>query len=293
MRLRLSALIFMLLMIQVPKAVLAQEILKEYDTAVRKQLKAIAMATHVYVGKHKGKMPPAAVTNSDLPPNKRLSGFVLLLPYFGEKPDWMDDAAWNQARISPEQATAAKQLYNSFNLKKAWDDPVNLKAARTALPILTLDGVAPQTNEAGYHISHFAFVRGYGGREDGAFPMQGNIMIYDAKGETDWIADGTSETLAIGPITTQLGPWTAAGSSTSRHLYHPSEGKSEASFSGRYKDACYFAKCDGSVHFIDLARSTPIGLRAIVTRSGRDGRAIPGNVRSYTSAEEWRRATEK
>ena len=259
------------------------------ERETRQKLKAIVYAIHVYADKHNRELPPAIIPNADLPVDKRLSGFVLLLPYFAEKPSYLEEAYWDNVRIPQKEAELAAELFKSMDLKKAWDDPANLKAAKTAINVLQLPGTKTKKTKEGNFVSHLAFVRGFGRKEDGAFPNKGKIKIFDAKGEGDWIADGTVNTLAIGQIFEQTGAWTAAGDPTSRHLFHPSA-EAKTNFGSKEGQAAYFANCDGSLLLVDIARSTPIGLRALTTRSGDDKAEAVGNARTYSDLAAWKAA---
>ena len=242
----------------------------------------------MYSAHHENELPPSIIPNSEIPAENCLSGFVLLLPYFGEKPDYLDDESWEKFRIPVEEAEAAKELFEKLDLKKGWDDAANLEAAKTRIPVFQFSDDEQKQDEAGHYNSHFAFVLGYGGRKDGAFPGS-KVKIYDPTSESDWIADGTLNTLAVGQVIANPGPWTAAGESTSRFVYHPSVGET-ISFGSKFEQACYFSKCDGGIVFLDLANSTPVGLNALVTRAGDDKTSIAGNVRIYNSVEEWEKA---
>jgi hypothetical protein len=264
----------------------------DVDLLTSQHLKAIAWAMHAYAEKNDNMLPPAAVDNPALPARKRLSGLVLLLPYFDVKPDYLDDATWNEMRINPAQAAAAKKLYQSIDLKKSWDDPAHEKAAKTLVPSFLSPGQPMQRDAQGLAVTHFAFVRGYAGNGDGAFPVGKTIAIYDPENKKDQIRDGSSNTLAVGQVSDSPGPWIAAGYSTSRHLYHPTERGDLPSFGSRHKEACFFALCDASISFIDLRRSTAAGLAAITTRAAGDGGLLEGNVRSYRTVDAWREATE-
>ncbi len=256
-----------------------QAFTQEADSLTQKRLKAITKAVHGYVDAHKGEMPPPIVPNQSLPEKKRLSGLVLLLPYFNGS---------EELGVTAENAMLAKKIYESIDLEKAWDDPHNLPAASQLIEVFQVPGIADKKDANGFYASHFAFVRGYGGVENGAFPVDKKVMIFDPTKTKDSITDGTAMTLAIGQIAEHLGPWTAAETPTSRFVIHPSERDGAPTFASEHGEACYFAKCDGSLTFIDLKQSTPVGLRAMVTRSGGDSNVIKGNIRTYESADAWK-----
>ncbi len=105
----------------------------EKDLATQRHLRAIAQAIHAYADANGGNLPPATIPNPNLPPEKRLSGFVAILPYLGIRPSFIDanDAEWNAWHADNAQA---KALYSKIDLTKAWDDPANAEAARTIVP---------------------------------------------------------------------------------------------------------------------------------------------------------------
>jgi len=96
----------------------------------------------------------------------------------------------------------AQTLFDSIDLTKGWDDPANVKVARTIVPAFLAPGLAPFRDQQGYATCHFAFVRGAKGRDDGAFPETGGRAI---PGGWATIADGRSKTLPCGQTQDGLG----------------------------------------------------------------------------------------
>ncbi len=230
----------------------------ERDRIAMRNLHGLVRAMHKYHDVH-GTLPPSEIPNSNLPPEKRLSGFVLLLPY-------LDEATylWNGEEgpkiFDSESSESAKRLYRSIDLSKAWDDPMNLDAAKTLVPALLLPGVKTLRDENGLAISHVAFVRGLDGNDNGAFTSEPKRI--------NEITDGTANTLAIGQINKAFGPWIAAGNSTSRFLYIEASLNDDATF-GSSKDAgCFFANLDSHPYFLDLAHSSLEFVRALTTAAG-------------------------
>lgn len=218
---------------------------EQIDEISLRHLKAVVYAMHAYLEKN-GTFPPATVSNPKLPMDKRLSGFVLLLPYLGTRPSWLpeNDEGWQKWHADN---AAAKQLFNTIDLEKAWDDPVNAVAAKTIVPEFVVPSGTQLHDKRGYAVSHFAFVRGSDGNDNGAFPLEraNGLTIKD-------FPDGTSVTLAIGQIHDRLGPWIAAGASTARFVYHPSDKSGTPSFGGPHAGCAYVANCDGFVYFLDF-----------------------------------------
>jgi hypothetical protein len=234
---------------------------EQADEISRRHLRALMYAVHLYADSHQSKLPPAEVPNPDLPPQKRLSGFVLLLPYLGLRPSYLpeNDPEWQKWHTDND---AAKKLFGTIDLKKGWDDPVNAKAAKAVVPELVVPSGAPLRDRAGYAVSHFAFVRGYAGKDNGAFPLGNRKEI--TYGD---ITDGTSTTLAIGEIYQNLGPWIAAGPSTARFVVPSSAGNKIPSFGSQYKGCAYFANCDGSTYFFDMEQTHEKILRFLAERA--------------------------
>ncbi len=217
---------------------------------------------HAYYADHKV-LPPAVVPNPDLPPEKRLSGFVLLLPYL-EKASRLTDGKEDGRLFDDKTIALANELSRSIDLKKAWDDPVNLKAAKTLFPPLLVPGSGPLRDAQGFAVSHVAFVRGADGKDDGAFTDDATLTISGGKNA---IVDGTSVTLALGQVLSELGPWTAAGAATSRWIAPLG---SQSSFGTRDNQLIYAANCDSYPYVLDLKATPSKDLVRLVTRSARD-----------------------
>jgi RNA polymerase sigma factor (sigma-70 family) len=256
---------------------------EQADEITRRHLKALMYAVHVYADSHQGKLPPADVGNPALPPEKRLSGFVLLLPYLGLRPSYVaeNDADWRKWHADNN---AAKKLFRAIDLNKGWDDPANEKAAKTMVPEFIVPSGAPFRDRWGYAVSHFAFVRGYAGNDNGAFPL-GNgkeIAISD-------ITDGTVNTLGIGEIDQSLGPWIAAGASTARFVFPPAAANKRPSFGSQYKDCAYFATCDASTYFLDMGRTDQRILGFLAERA--DGNVVNADdYYGYPTLSAWKKS---
>ncbi|MGI9515896.1 MAG: hypothetical protein ACR2NP_02520 [Pirellulaceae bacterium] len=209
------------------------------DQITTRNMHGVVRAIHKYIEAN-GTFPPAQVANDELPADKRLSGLVLLLPYLGEATR-LHDGDEGPAIFDPAFAAKAKELYESIDLTKAWDDPVNLEAARTLVPAFLIPGATAIRDENGLAVSHVGFVLGAAGEGTGVF--------FGAPRSIADITDGTVQTLAIGQIHEQPGPWIAAGSSTARFVFHPDSETGEPTFSGEDTAGCFFANCDSSSYF--------------------------------------------
>ncbi|MCB7130409.1 MAG: DUF1559 domain-containing protein, partial [Candidatus Brocadiales bacterium] len=249
------------------------------ETVTRRHLNGLMRAAHGYHEQH-GTLPPAAVPNPNLPPEKRLSGLVLLLPHFDQE-SWLETG---RKSFEHDQIVKAKAIYDSIDLTKAWDDPANMEAGKTLVPAFLAPGSGSFRDKNGYAVSHFALVRGYDGKDNGFFT--------DTKIKISDVTDGTSATLAIGQINSNLGPWIAAGLSTSRHVYYPFLSK-KPSFGSPFKGAAFFALGDSSTHLIDLEKTNPNVLEAFSTSNGHEPspwEELAVFRSGYNSIEKWKKS---
>jgi len=248
-----------------------------------RSMRGLVRAMHKYDDKH-GSLPPAVVPNPDLPPEKRLSGFVLLLPFL-DATDFARDGKEGQRFFNDDLSAMAKSVGETIDLTKAWDDPANLKAARTLIPALLAPGGGPFRDKNGYAVSHFAFVRGANGKDDGAFNETVGVTFLNGNTPID---DGSVNTFALGQINEELGPWTAAGTATSRHAFHPSDAVKSPTFGGANDGGCYFVNCDSSAYFLAIDKTAVEDFHALATRAGWeliDSSALP----RFKNVKEWKR----
>lgn len=249
----------------------------------KRHVRAIVLAVHAYIDANQGFLPPAAVPNPQLPPEKRLSGLVLLLPYLGVRPSYIaeDDPAWNEWHADHQ---AAQEIYKRIDLTKAWDDPANAQAAKMIVTeFLSPDGAAVRDRQ-GRAVTHFAFVRGSRGRDNGMFPLNTDIRLAIPD-----VMDGTINTLAIGQTHADPGPWIAAGPSTARFIDHPSVRQPGAGFGSRHAGAAWFANGDGATYFWDMASSDPQTLHNIAGRA--DQKPVDrSQLSQFQSSLEWKMA---
>lgn len=235
---------------------------EQRDQLTQKNITAVMGAVHKYVDDHKGMLPPAAVPNDSLPPEKRLSGFVLLLPYLN-----------------------AKAIYDQIDQTKAWDDPANATAAKSIVPEFLCPDESVVVDAKGLAVSHFAFIRGSKQRDNGMFPLTGNTALAIPD-----INDGTSATLAMGQIHSDFGPWIAAGAPTARFIDPPSENSKTPGFGSQHPGAAYFANGDGFIYFWDIGACKPAMVHAIAGRADSILFDSDTAFSRFTSASEWLQA---
>ncbi len=192
-----------------------------------------------------------------------------------------DDPAWNTWHADNQ---AAKNVFAKIDLKKAWDDPANAEAARSVVTEFLSPAGASIRNDRGDANSHFAFVRGSRGRDNGMFPLTGNTRLAIPD-----IMDGTIHTLALGQIHSSPGPWIAAGPSTARFIDHPSASQKTPGFGSQHPGAAFFANGDGFTYFWDMASSRPQALHNVAGRADQK-RVDSGALSRYPSSLEWKQS---
>lgn len=227
----------------------------EAANLARRNVHGLIRASHGYFEKH-GTLPPAVIANPKLPAGKRLSGLVLLLPFLGEK-SYLDS---DKPCFDKGVVSLGKELFASIDQSKAWDDPANLDAAGTLMPAFLTPRSGDLRTDKGFAVSHFAFVRGNSDGENGAFPGEKGISIAD-------VTDGTVNTLGIGQIHNDLGPWIAEGLGTARQLFAATK-ESPASFGSRYGEGAMFATVDSMPGFFAINKKSMPILQKMATRSG-------------------------
>jgi hypothetical protein len=239
--------------------------LKNVEAAniARQHIQGLIRAIHAYQTDH-GTLPPAVVPNPKLAAGKRLSGLVLLLPYLDARLDYDKKPT---LYFDPIDVKLAKEVFESIDLKKAWDDPVNLKAAKTIIPAFLSPHSGKFRDEKGYGVTHFAFVQGSENGLDGAFPGDAGLKIAD-------IEDGTVNTLALGQVINDLGPWIAEGLATARQAHAPTDKHPGAFGSLYHKNGCYMAFCDASARFMIFDEKTNAVLQWLAARN--DGELANG-----------------
>lgn len=210
-------------------------------TQSKNNLKQIGLALHNYHDTH-NEFPAGIVEGQDKP-EESLSWLTSILPYV-------------------EQAA----LFNQINMERPWNDPVNEDVAQTTLPVFrnpSAVGVLPsgQTDYAG--------VAGLG--EDGpttAVDEEGaGVFAYDRTTTIRDITDGTSNTLMVGEVTGDVGPWLQGGKSTIRPFTKQPYIGGPDGWGGNHAGGAMFLFADGSVRFISQ-NIDPKTMEALITIQG-------------------------
>jgi hypothetical protein len=159
-------------------------------------LKQIGLAMHNYHDKH-GFFPMATLPQEGLPPEKRLSWFVAILPY-----------------------VERQELFDSIDRTKAWDAEENRQAVRVSVhqfwnPYLV--GPSPR-DEPG--LTYYVGIAGVG-KDAALLPLENQkagVFGYSRRVRIRDITDGTSNTMMVVDSAEQFSPWAAGGAATVRGL---------------------------------------------------------------------------
>jgi prepilin-type N-terminal cleavage/methylation domain-containing protein len=154
-------------------------------------LKQIGLAAHNYHDSHHY-LPPATLPHPDLPPERRLSWMVALLPY-----------------------VEADNLYSRLKRDRAWDDPQNARLVPTDYKVYR----CPSLDTAG-RVGLGSYV-GIAGVGDDAPTLpskhrRAGILGHDRFVKLKDVADGTSTTLFATETMRDIGPWVAGDRPTVR-----------------------------------------------------------------------------
>jgi Protein of unknown function (DUF1559) len=236
-------------------------------------LKQIALACHNYadnrpasnsIGDLVAGFPPGTLPHATLPPERRLSWQVALLPYLEQ------DAAYKQ-----------------FDLAAGWDAPANQEAIRKVVKVYLCADWDREKGSAPEYFTTYIGAAGLGADAAllAAADPRAGVFGYDRRIGPQYVPDGTSNTLLILETARDNGPWAAGGPATVRGLDpadrpHLGTGRpfggthfAENSVLGRGSSiGCNMALVDGSVRFV-RNEVAPAVLEAAVTVAG--GEAMP------------------
>ncbi len=234
-------------------------------------LKQIALALHNYADTHPARpdsavkdalLPAGTMPNANLPPERRLSWFVDLLP-FVEKDD----------------------LFRKVDRKAAWDATANASVLKTAVKTFQcpVGGGREEAPTLDYLTSYFGVAGlGAGAATLPAGDRRVGAFGYDRRITLAGITDGTSQTMLALESARDNGPWAQGGPATVRGL-DPGErpylgpgrpfggthfGENTV-FSKGKSQGCHAVIADGSVRFLLESVSAEV-LEGLATIAGRE-----------------------
>ena len=198
---------------------------------------------------HLDGFPPAAMPNSDLSAEKRLSWIVILIPY-----------------------VEANNIYARMDKAKSWDAEENRFATEMRIAFLRCPSYPERPTGSPLSPTHYVGISGIGdnaiavSRED---PRAG-IFGYDRAVKKDELKRGASEMAVVVETSQASGAWTAAGFPTTRGLVpggSASFGR-RSQFGGHHPHGANVVFADGSVRFIEQSID-PAAWEAMATLSGK------------------------
>lgn len=202
-------------------------------------------------------IPAGTVPNPALPPERRLSWAVELLPSLDQR----------------RQDTSG--LLASIDKTQAWDAGANAQAGRTAVrgllcPGNPIEGVPAVTQYVG---------AGGVGPDAATLPATAptaGCFRYDSPTPLTAIGDGLSQSILFAEVSAETGPWLRGGPATVRTFdpARPVIGPGHQ-FGGNHPGGANFGMADGSGRYLSL-RTDPTVLAALLTINGGPG-PIPGD----------------
>ncbi len=197
-------------------------------------------------------VPPGTVFRADLPPDRRLSWVVQMLPVFDQR----------------HQDTS--KLLAGIDLAQPWDSDANATAGRTPVRVLLCPARPPSVPEGEPAVTQFVGIAGLG-TDVASLPPddpRAGAFRYDTPTPLSAFPDGLSNTLLFGQTNHQLGPWIRGGPSTVRGLLDGEKLLGEGGqFGGIDQGSTFFSFADGHVtNFGD--GTSPAVLKALATRAG-------------------------
>jgi hypothetical protein len=217
----------------------------------RKNLEEIGFSLWGYSDSNDKMFPSATVPHKGLPPEKRLSWFVEILPHL-DPPAYLTLAA-------------------SLDRTRAWDDDANRAGVNTPIPHFH-NPYRPHDARASPNHTHFVGIAGVGA-DAARFPShhrKAGVFGHDRRTLPKRIKDGASNTMMVVDTMAGNGPWAAGGPATVRGLdpnRQPYLGKGRQFGGPQWGSGAFAVFADGSVRFIQ-DRVDPRVFEALATVAG-------------------------
>jgi prepilin-type processing-associated H-X9-DG protein len=198
-------------------------------------LRQLSIALHMYQDQY-GHFPPAAMPNPALPPEKRLSWVLDVLPF-----------------------VESDQLHSELNRTKSWDAPLNRFAAGLVFGLLQCEGSPVRAVPGRLAPTHYCGIAGVG--VDAAdLPLddpRAGFFGYERTLRRADLTRGASQ-MAVTAETAWPGvPWTAGGPATVRGLDPdgPPYSGIDGQFGGMHRGGAMVLFADGSARHVKRSAS--------------------------------------
>ncbi len=216
-------------------------------THCENNMKHIGQASQDYFDANKF-FPPGVLAHKTLPPEKRLSWFVGILPFVEQE-----------------------ELFKAIDKNKSWDAEENRLLVHVTIPIFLCPyhPIKNSSNRPG--LTHYVGIAGVGAdapKLPKGDPRAG-FFGYERRISFEDIKDGTSNTMMLVETAWKNGPWAAGGYSTIRGLdtnHRPYIGKNRP-FGGCFANTVLVGFADGSVRILRESISSEV-FEALATIAG-------------------------
>jgi hypothetical protein len=209
-------------------------------TTCTNNLHQIGITVANYQDSIQGLYPRAAMMNEDLPPERRLSWLVDIMPYLEDDP-----------------------TYSQMDKKKAWDAEENRFAALCEFKRFHCAGYPDRPPESTLWSSHYIGLAGVG--SDAATLPAGHpragVFGFDRELHNRDLTRGQSQTALLTETSAAQGGWTAGGPPTVRG-FDPATSQ----FGGNHRGGCLVGFADGSVRLMNRNMSVSEWKRLVVLK---------------------------
>ncbi len=212
-------------------------------TQSKNNLKQIGLALHNYHDTYN--KFPAGVIEGQKKPEDSLSWYGSLLPYLDQAP-----------------------LYKELDQKQKWDDEANERVGQTVIPSFR-NPSAKEEKLNGYAQVDYAGVAGLGkdGPNKKLNDKGAGMFAYNRATRVADVTDGLSNTLMVGDISKDRGPWLQGGKATIRPFVDKPYINGPDGWGGNHAGGAHFLMGDGAVRFVSQ-NIDPQVLEALVTIRG-------------------------
>jgi hypothetical protein len=234
-----------------------------YRAECSNRLRLMGMAVSLYQEQHTI-YPPGTIPNPDLPPERRLSWLVSLLPYYVER------------ESKPRRAEQAESIFQTtwegVDRTNAWDDEANRPATSRLLHAFLCPAHPAFREEPTAGPTYYVGIAGLG-RKAAELPVSdpaSGMFGYDRTNSPADLTAGASYTMMVTETAWCNGPWAAGGFATVRGL-DPQEipylGKGRP-FGGLHPHIVNILYADSTVRpFADDASAAEFARMATIGRS--------------------------
>jgi prepilin-type processing-associated H-X9-DG protein len=221
---------------------------KSEVTVCTNNLRRIGQAVNLYHDEEQHRnFPPGTIRNSELPPDRRLSWMVAILPYMEAEPTPGPASAKAQATFHK-----GVELYDRFNRADAWDAEENRRAMSGSQPWFVCPAALPRPAAGEPTLTQYVGIAGLGA-DAAQLPRtdpRAGFFGYDRIIDRDDVTRGTEQTMMVSERANAVGPWAAGGPATVAGLDPRKQPFVPEQFGGLHPHGANALFADGHVTFI-------------------------------------------